>query len=165
MMCQRLTRRFRPHMNECNSEPSSTVLSNRLSICQRLRSWKRSVPVDQPGDQACRDSVASGDATTCPSFSCDDEDDQARRFSEAARQGDRAALTQVLLSTALTFIDEKIADSPVSVPMTQARLVDLVRSIPDCLTQGAEEHLVDVLGPLIQEIFAEVVTAILEIVR
>ena len=90
-----------------------------------------------------------------PSSSGDDEDDQARRLSEAARQGDRAALTQVLLSTALTFIDEKIADSPVSVPMTQTRLVDIVRSIPDCMTQLAEEHLVNVSGPLIQEIFAE----------
>ena len=123
-----------------------------------------SVPVDKPYDQACRVSVASGDSTTCPSSSGDDEDDQARRLSEAARHGDRAALTQVLLSTALMFIDEKIADSPVSVPMTQTRLVDIVRSIPDCLTQLAEEHLVHVPGPLIQEIFDEVVTAILETV-
>ena len=123
-----------------------------------------SVPVDQPGDQACRDSVASGDSTTCPSSSGDDEDDQARRISEAARQGDRAALTQVLLSTALTFIDEKIPDPPVSIPMTRTRLVDIVRSIFDCMTQLAEEHLVNVPGPLIQEIWAEVVTAILETV-
>ena len=112
---------------------------------------------------ACRDSVASGDSTTCPSSSGDDGGGQARRLSEAARHGDRAALTQVLLSAALTFIDEKIADSPVSVPMTQTRLVDIVRSIPDCLTQLAEEHLVDVPGPLIQEIWAEVVTAILAV--
>ena len=49
--------------------------------------------------------------------------------------------------------------------MTQARLVDLVRSIPDCLPQRAEEHLVDVPGSLIQASFAEVVTAILERVR
>ena len=49
--------------------------------------------------------------TTGPSFSGDDEDDQARRILESARQGDRAALTQVLLSTALTFIDEQISDS------------------------------------------------------
>ena len=67
---------------------------------------------------------ACSDATTGPSVSGDDEDDQARRIFVSARQGDRAALTKVLLSTAITFIDEQIANSPV--PMTQARLVEVV---------------------------------------
>ena len=31
-----------PPANECNSAPSSIVSPNRLSTCQRLRSWKRS---------------------------------------------------------------------------------------------------------------------------
>ena len=64
-MCQRLrswkrsSRRFRPHMNECNSEPSSIVLSNRLSMCQRLRSWKRSSRRFRPHMNECNSEPSS----------------------------------------------------------------------------------------------------------
>ena len=50
------------------------------------------VPVDQPGDQACRDPQACGDATTGPSTVAQ-PGDQARRYSAEAvhRQGCRSA--------------------------------------------------------------------------
>ena len=46
----------------------------------------------------------------------------------------------VLLCTAMTFIDEQIANS--LVPMTQARLVEVVASVPELLALRDEENQV-----------------------
>ena len=84
-------------------------------------------------------------------------------------QGDRGArqarrvpdqLDRVLLCTAMEFIDEQNAKS--LVPMTQARLVEVVASIPELLALRVEENEVEVPDPPIQERIAAVLADILK---
>ena len=70
------------------------------------------------------------------------------------------SLDRVLLCTAMTFIDEQIATS--IVPMTQARLVEVVASVPELLALRVEENQVEVPDPPIQERIAAVVADILK---
>ena len=60
----------------------------------------------------------------------------------------------------MTFIDEQIANS--LVPVTQARLVEVVASIPELLALRVEENEVEVPDPPIQERIAAVVADILK---
>ena len=66
---------------------------------------------------------------------------QARRVPDS--------LDRALLCTVMTFIDEQIANS--LVPMTQARLVEVVASVPELLALSVEENQVEVPDPPIQE--------------
>ena len=75
-------------------------------------------------------------------------------------EDEQVPLIQVFRCTAVAFIDEQIADWPV--PMTQARLIEVVKSIPERLDKRTGEHLADVPGSLIQARLAEVVASILE---
>ena len=60
----------------------------------------------------------------------------------------------------MTFVDEQIANS--LVPMTQARLVKVVASIPELLAFRVEENEVEVPDPPIQERIAAVVADVLK---
>ena len=60
----------------------------------------------------------------------------------------------------MEFIDEQIANS--LVPMTQARLVEVVESVPELLALRVEENEVEVPDPPIQERIAAVVADILK---
>ena len=93
-----------------------------------------------------------------------DHDDHA-----VGAQGDRGArqarrvpdqLDRVLLCTAMTFVDEQIANS--LVPMTQARLFEVVESVPELLALRVEENEVGVPDPPIQERIDAVVADILK---
>ena len=60
----------------------------------------------------------------------------------------------------MTFIDEQIANS--LVPMTQARLFEVVESAPELLALRVEENEVEVPDPPIQERIAAVVADIIK---
>ena len=60
----------------------------------------------------------------------------------------------------MTFVDEQIANS--LVPMTQARLFEVVESVPELLALRVEENEVEVPDPPIQERIVAVVADILK---
>ena len=60
----------------------------------------------------------------------------------------------------MTFVDEQIANS--LVPMTQARLFEVVESVPELLALRVEENEVGVPDPPIQERIDAVVADILK---
>ena len=130
-------------------------------------------PSGPPGDQACRDSADSlSPQERIPDCIAEQGLDVPEPQIQEQIVGDvqgipseRLALRtgehiQVTLCTAIQPIDEQIADSPV--PLTQARLVEIVMDLPEHLAQRTGEHFVDVPGPLHQERLDEVVVAILE---